>query len=71
MQSGLSYIISIMLEEGENKSSLAADLQPPLTPIPNKIVLLPPPPVPTPVPTIAAATVVMVYYALPDLSTKF
>ena len=46
-----------MLEEGENKSSLAADLQPPLTPIPNKIVLLPPPPVPTPVPTVVAATV--------------
>ena len=60
----------IMLEERKNKSSLVADLQPPLPPITSKTPPLSPLPVPNTVPTISAATVETLASAFPDLSTK-
>ena len=63
--------MSIILEEETKNSSLVADLQPPLPPVPNQTApLVPPPPVITPAPTITAADVGTLAAALPDLSTK-
>ena len=55
MQSGLSHVMSIVLEEETNNRSLVAALQPPLSPVPSKTPPILPPPILTPVPAISSA----------------
>ena len=67
--------MSIMIEEETKNSSIFKALQPPLPPVsdenPPLPLPLPPQYVPNPVPTIAAAAdVVTIDAAFPDLSTK-
>ena len=62
--------MSIMFKEETNNYSLVAALQPPLSPVPSKTPLLPPPHVPTPVPIKAASDVVTLAASFPALSTK-
>ena len=70
-QSGISHGMSIMLKEEINNSSLIAALQPTHTPVPSKTLLLLHLLVINPAAMIAAASVVTLAVAFPDLSTKF
>ena len=70
MKSGISHVMSIMLEEETKNYSLVTSLQLPLPPVPSKTTPLPPLPAPTTVTTISSAAVGMIAAAFPDLSTK-